>query len=217
VFRIALVRHGESVGNAEERLQGHEDYPLSSRGRDQVRALARRWQDEGVEFDRIISSPLSRAVETARILSETLGAADDLEIDRLWIEQDAGRHAGQRWNDIDGAASLAGCGTRALEGAPGSPFALSPESDAALSARARRALDAILDREPARYLVVSHRAFLNAALWAILDVPSPQDDDARRTTFRIANASFARVRFYAAVRRWQIDVIGDRTHWRDAE
>jgi len=61
VYYITFLRHGESVGNLENRLQGLSDFPLSETGRAQARMLADRWKTEGVTFDTVISSPLSRA------------------------------------------------------------------------------------------------------------------------------------------------------------
>ncbi|MBK8824271.1 MAG: histidine phosphatase family protein [Anaerolineales bacterium] len=43
-FHITLLRHGESVGNAESRWQGQADFPLTDTGRAQARALAERWK-----------------------------------------------------------------------------------------------------------------------------------------------------------------------------
>ena len=98
VYRITLVRHAESTGNAEERLQGRTDYPLSERGRRQAVALARRWKGEGITFDHVVSSPLSRALESARILAGELRIPDP-EIDSLWIEQDV-EAAGESDRDL---------------------------------------------------------------------------------------------------------------------
>ena len=65
IYHITFLRHGESVGNAEDRFQGQADFPLTEKGRLQAQALARRWQDEGVSFDHCIASPLVRARQTA--------------------------------------------------------------------------------------------------------------------------------------------------------
>ena len=43
VFQFAFLRHGESIGNVESRWQGQADYPLTEKGRAQVRSLAGRW------------------------------------------------------------------------------------------------------------------------------------------------------------------------------
>ena len=67
---LLLVRHGETDWNADGRLQGHTDRPLSDFGRRQARQLAAEL--EGEELDAIYSSDLSRARETAEIVGERL-------------------------------------------------------------------------------------------------------------------------------------------------
>ncbi|MFN3491164.1 MAG: histidine phosphatase family protein, partial [Anaerolineales bacterium] len=85
-FFITLLRHGESVGNAEMRWQGQKDYPLTERGRAQAQALAARWKQAEVKFDAVIASPLSRAKETAEIITSSLNV--DVQFDELWMERD---------------------------------------------------------------------------------------------------------------------------------
>ena len=62
---IYITRHGETEWNAEGRIQGHTDVPLSERGREQAQMLARRLSR--VRIDAAYSSDLSRAAETARV------------------------------------------------------------------------------------------------------------------------------------------------------
>lgn len=68
---LYLVRHGETDWNLARRIQGSTDVPLNDTGRAQAaatgRLLARR------QWDGIVSSPLSRAVETASIIAGELG------------------------------------------------------------------------------------------------------------------------------------------------
>lgn len=78
---FVLVRHGETTWNADERLQGRADAPLSDAGRAQVRELA-----PGLAgFDRVVRSPLSRAGETATLLGYPHAVVDD-----RWTELDLG-------------------------------------------------------------------------------------------------------------------------------
>ncbi len=56
IYKITLLRHGESVGNAEGYYQGQYDFPLTDAGRDQVQKLVARWRAEGVQFDQIIQA-----------------------------------------------------------------------------------------------------------------------------------------------------------------
>ena len=76
---LLLVRHGETDWNAEGRLQGHTDRPLSDYGRRQARRLAEEL--EGEELEAIYSSDLARAHETAEIVGERLGLPVALEPD----------------------------------------------------------------------------------------------------------------------------------------
>jgi broad specificity phosphatase PhoE len=81
---VYLARHGESDWNAANRFQGHSDRPLTELGREQAHALADLVAAEHVEA--IYSSPLIRALETARIVAARTGldvtTRDDLrEVD----------------------------------------------------------------------------------------------------------------------------------------
>ena len=68
---LLLVRHGETDWNAEGRLQGHTDRPLSDYGRRQARELADDLAGDGL--DAVYSSDLARARETAEIVADRLG------------------------------------------------------------------------------------------------------------------------------------------------
>ena len=68
---LLIIRHGETVFNAEHRFQGHSDSPLSETGRKQVTALGQRMKD--IEFDTLISSDLGRTRETSSIIAGFTG------------------------------------------------------------------------------------------------------------------------------------------------
>ena len=89
---LILVRHGESTGNAEGRLLGRLDPPLTAHGLAQARAL--RPAVKGAV--RLISSPLARAVDTA----EALGTGLEVEIDERWVEVDYGALDGTKLGDV---------------------------------------------------------------------------------------------------------------------
>jgi 2,3-bisphosphoglycerate-dependent phosphoglycerate mutase len=76
---LMLVRHGETDWNADGRLQGQTDRPLSEFGRRQARQLAEELADD--ELEAIYASDLSRARETAEIVGERLGLAVALDAD----------------------------------------------------------------------------------------------------------------------------------------
>lgn len=68
--KIYIFRHGETDWNREGRFQGHSDIPLNDTGRSQAQALIPLLKKHTVEV--IVSSDLSRAWETAKIVSNTL-------------------------------------------------------------------------------------------------------------------------------------------------
>jgi uncharacterized phosphatase len=77
---FALVRHGQTDWNAQRRLQGSTDIPLNDVGRGQARDAVAVLSDH--EWDAIVSSPLSRAAETANLIAAGLG----LSVDRRVLE-----------------------------------------------------------------------------------------------------------------------------------
>jgi probable phosphoglycerate mutase len=62
---VTLVRHAETAWSVSGRHTGRTDVPLTDRGRAVARSLAAKLR--GRSFDRVLTSPLSRAVETARL------------------------------------------------------------------------------------------------------------------------------------------------------
>lgn len=69
--KLLVIRHGHAEGNAEHRFIGQSDVPLDGLGRLQARALANRLA--ATPIDRIVSSDLSRAVDTITPLAEAIG------------------------------------------------------------------------------------------------------------------------------------------------
>ncbi|MBR0443316.1 MAG: histidine phosphatase family protein [Clostridia bacterium] len=90
---ILLVRHGETDWNHQGRRQGRRDVPLNEQGRAQMRRCADMLAS--LPVDAILTSPLSRATESAAILADVLSFPQD-QIRRTdgLIERDFG--------DVDG-------------------------------------------------------------------------------------------------------------------
>ena len=92
---IYLIRHGETAGNAERVVQ-KPDIPLSPKGVDQARRLARRLAGEGI--GRILSSDLTRAAMTAEAVRETTGAP--IRYDALLHERNFGDLRGTPYAEL---------------------------------------------------------------------------------------------------------------------
>ena len=93
-----ILRHGETTANAEKRVQGRSEYPLNDSGRAQAAGLAGYLAGKGV--GRVFHSPLSRAAETAAIVSSLLGLGPP-ESEPLLVELDTGRFSGLTFEEIE--------------------------------------------------------------------------------------------------------------------
>ncbi len=68
VLKLLFIRHAQSTGNLEKRMQGHGEFELSEQGRQQAEKLASRLLAEAWVPSHVYSSPLKRAAETTQIL-----------------------------------------------------------------------------------------------------------------------------------------------------
>ncbi|TYB31933.1 MAG: histidine phosphatase family protein, partial [Candidatus Mcinerneyibacterium aminivorans] len=65
-MEIYFVRHGETKGNKEKKFRGRTDYPLNENGKNQAKKLKEKLKK--YKFDKLLTSPLKRAHETAKII-----------------------------------------------------------------------------------------------------------------------------------------------------
>ncbi len=93
-----LVRHGLTRWNAQQRLCGHSDIPLSAPGQAQARWLAHRL--EGETISTIYTSDLKRARETAEIIARSRAQPVQINISAAWREIDFGAWEGLTYTEI---------------------------------------------------------------------------------------------------------------------
>ena len=204
-YRITLLRHGESSGNAQNIFQGHAEYDLTEKGLAQSKAVAARWQDEGETFMRIISSPQSRAQQTAEIIADKLSLP--LEFDSNWKEINSGVLAGLSLDEVDKRYPSREIIT------PYEPIGESGESQWDLYLRAGRVVQELIRRPAGNYLVVSHGGFLNRVMYAMLGiVPQANFAGAR---FRFRNSAFAVLYYNPRQHIWLFDRFNDHSHWSE--
>ena len=91
VTTICMIRHGETDWNSLGKLQGREDIELNDLGREQALETARYF--EKGEWDVVISSPLKRALETARIIANRLSIPTVHVVDEM-MERSYGSASG---------------------------------------------------------------------------------------------------------------------------
>lgn len=96
-MKIFLVRHGQTDWNIENRLQGCVDIPLNRNGIKQAQILAENIKE--LKIDRIISSPLSRALDTAKIINKKMQVP--LDTSKGLLERSFGILEGIKGTDYD--------------------------------------------------------------------------------------------------------------------
>ena len=133
---LVLTRHGLTDRSIPEQHLGQRlDVPLNEAGRAQAKALATRL--EGVDFDRVISSPLIRARETAVIVAPT----ERVETDQRLLEMDYGAWEGLTYEALERDHATA---RRRWEQAPDILRYPGGESGNDVAARVRDFLDELL-------------------------------------------------------------------------
>jgi broad specificity phosphatase PhoE len=162
VTRLFLVRHGATSATEEDRFSGSTGAELSELGRSQAARLGERLAAQNITA--IYSSPLSRALETARIISGHC-RAEPIVGDGL-REIGHGHWEGMKRDDVEREF---GAEYAAWEA---DPFTFAPaggESGVAVLARALPVIREIVTAHPGgQVLVVSHKATLRLVLSSLL-------------------------------------------------
>jgi probable phosphoglycerate mutase len=151
-----LVRHGETEWSRARRHTGRTDVPLNEVGEAEAKALGQHLR--GLEVDRVLSSPLIRAVTTARLA----GFGDRLETTDALLEFDYGDYEGLTTREI--RASRPGWDLF-RDGCPGG------ETVEAAAARARGPLAELTAAGGGRVLLFSHGHQLRILTACYLGLP----------------------------------------------
>jgi broad specificity phosphatase PhoE len=166
MLEIYLIRHGESVGNREDRFRGQHDFPLNENGIRQARELYQELNS--VQFDAIYSSPLKRALTTAEILANKRPV---LKIDKGLTNISLGDWENRKKSEIrEGYPDLWKLWTTEPEklNFPGM------ETLAQVRERSYKALWKLIDSHPDGIIaIVSHRAVIKPLIAAVLNIPEP--------------------------------------------
>lgn len=87
---LFIIRHGQTEMNTKMLMQGRSDYPLNYTGLAQAEEAASRFAEMDVKIDKVYSSPLVRALQTAKQIAPEA----DIVIDERLIEMDYGPYEG---------------------------------------------------------------------------------------------------------------------------
>ncbi|WP_292985314.1 2,3-diphosphoglycerate-dependent phosphoglycerate mutase GpmB [Pantoea sp.] len=204
MLQVYLVRHGETVWNAERRIQGQSDSPLTEKGEQQAWQVGERVKHLGITH--IIASDLGRTRRTAEIIADACGCSVTLDarlrelnmgvlekrpLDGLTAEE-------EQWRAtlVNGTE-----GGRIPDG----------ESMTEMATRMHAALNACLDLPAgSRPLLVSHGMALGSLVSTILGLPAYAE---RR--LRLRNCSISRVDYQQSAwlaEGWIVETAGDISH-----
>jgi len=100
MLKIYIARHGQDEDNREGILNGHRDTPLTNLGFQQAKDLAKKIKEFDIKIDKVYSSPLKRAFDTAKTITNFLGIDEPKIINDL-IERDFGSMTGKKISEIE--------------------------------------------------------------------------------------------------------------------
>lgn len=180
-LRLVLVRHGISSFNLEHRIQGRDDLSrLSEQGQEQARAVGRSLQD--LPLDGALSSPLSRAHDTARLILAEQASPPALELSEELLEIDLSPWTGllrselkerdpeqeRRWREAPETVEL----QRPDGGSYRPLIELMEQAHGLRRTLVDRHREALAGPEQKTVLVVAHNGILRCLLLALLDLPA---------------------------------------------
>lgn len=204
MLQVYLVRHGETQWNAERRIQGQSDSPLTAKGELQAVQVGERVRTYGITH--VIASDLGRTQRTAEIIADACGCGVTLdarlrELDMGILEQ---RH-------LDSLSAQEEEWRRLVVN--GTPNGRIPEGESMqeLSERMHAGLAACLNLPAgSRPLLVSHGIALRCLVSTILGLPAHAE---RR--LRLRNCSISRVDYQESLwlaPGWVVETAGDISH-----
>ncbi|WP_318374669.1 2,3-diphosphoglycerate-dependent phosphoglycerate mutase GpmB [Enterobacter sp.] len=204
MLQVYLVRHGETQWNAERRIQGQSDSPLTAKGEHQAWQVGERAKMLGITH--IIASDLGRTRRTAEIIADACGC--DIIFDARLRELDMGvlesRHIDSLTDEEEGWRRQMVNGTAEGRIPDG-------ETMQELSERMHAALAACLDLpKGSRPLLVSHGMALGCLVSTILGLPAWAE---RR--LRLRNCSISRIDYQESAwlaSGWVVETAGDVSH-----
>jgi len=204
MLQVYLVRHGETQWNAERRIQGQSDSPLTAKGEQQAWQVGERAKMLGITH--IIASDLGRTRRTAEIIAQACGC--EITFDSRLRELDMGvleqRH-------IESLTEEEEQWRRQLVNGTSDGRIPDGESMQELSDRMHDALATCLNLpEGSRPLLVSHGMALGCLVSTILGLPAWAE---RR--LRLRNCSISRIDYQQSpwlASGWVVETAGDVSH-----
>jgi len=169
---VGLLRHGQTDWNVDMRLQGISDIPLNDCGREQARTAGNVLINQ--DWTRIVSSPLSRAIETAKIVA-SMKNIEQVEVLPILIERSFGVAEGMTYDQW-------------REEYPPGQYAEESETLEQLDQRVIEILEGFFrDFQNSKVLTVSHGALIRRIIHLVSKGEFPREGE------RFGNASLTTI------------------------
>lgn len=204
MLQVYLVRHGETQWNAERRIQGQSDSPLTPLGEQQARQVAQRVKNMGITH--IITSDLGRTRRTAEIIAEAVGC--EVLLDSRLRELDMGVLERRELDTL--SPEEESWRKKVVDGTPDGRI---PEGESMLevSQRMQAALNACRDLPAgSRPLLVSHGMALGCLISTLLGLPAWAERRLRLRNCSLSRADYQQSPWLAP--GWVIETAGDVSH-----
>ena len=195
---LYVVRHGETVWNTEDKMQGVKDSPLTEKGKEHALLLGRKLKELNAGFSMLYSSDLGRAYETSKLINNEFSL--DINRDERLRERNMGIFEGHSWDYVrEQYPEEFSC----LVSEDDSYMIPGGESRKNYRERVISFMDHVaVTHEGESILAVTHRGFINFFLRIILNIPLNA-----RSGLRINNASLSVFTLYK--NRWLLERFGD--------
>lgn len=159
--RLYYARHGEGESNLGGIWASRSMAPLTQLGRQQAAAEGKKAKQQNLKIDLIVSSPITRAKQTAEIIAGQINYdLQEILFNDLFVERYYGQLEGQSYKESTSSLSH-----EDIDYVPG------VETIAALHQRAEKAHQFLLNRPEENILVVAHSAFGRALRRVVLGQP----------------------------------------------
>jgi 2,3-bisphosphoglycerate-dependent phosphoglycerate mutase len=191
-IQVTFLRHGRSRADDEKVHEGRYDSPLTEVGQAQAHTRAQEFLSRDFHFDKIVSSTLQRAQETATIIGQLLRVP--IETDPDWMEMDNGPLAGLPRDIAEKRYP------KPVFRSPYEPFCGTGESDWEIYCRGARAVEKIVRHGVGSYLVVTHGGILNSALRTIIGAQPFINQQGM--VFGFGDTGYARLEYQSSEHTW---------------
>lgn len=157
ITNICFVRHGRTNANDQMIIQGRIDNPLNENGINDAHNVAILIKNNNLKFDVAVASPLSRAMNTAKIILNDLNQNLDIITNELFIEREFGDAEGKPINELNYNKIL-------------NDDFLGMETKEEICSRSLKALNFLIENYKGKtILVVAHSHFIKSLFMQFLD------------------------------------------------